>query len=170
MRLVDSRLDDWSGVPSVFLPNAPINQSSNHRCDRRLGFTLVELMTVIAIIGILAGLILGIAGYASRKADRSKAMSDMEHIRNALEEFRLQYGKYPAVGDSDALTNAFTVTELTRLRNVAASNLNIGLQFEDPWGNGYWYCGESDFSYQLWSFGPDRRETNDNVDIRMSSL
>ena len=59
------------------------------------GFTLVELMTVIAIIAVLAGLILGIAGYAVRKADISRAMADMEKIKNALEEYRLAYGPYP---------------------------------------------------------------------------
>ena len=59
------------------------------------GFTLIELMTVVAIIAVLAGLILGIAGYAVRKADISRAMADMEKIKNALEEYRLAYGSYP---------------------------------------------------------------------------
>ena len=167
MRLVDSRLDDWSGVPSVFLPNAPINQSSNHRCDRRLGFTLVELMTVIAIIGILAGLILGIAGYAARKADRSKAIAELEKIKGALEEYRLEFGAYPSL--AGPLTNAVFNAVRNRLTN-SMRNAVTDLQFIDPWGNGYEYKQASDYSYALWSVGANSLDAGDDISSEMGGM
>ena len=59
------------------------------------GFTLVELLTVIAIIAILTGLVLGIAGYASRKASIARAEADVAQIRDALEEYRTEYAAIP---------------------------------------------------------------------------
>ena len=60
-----------------------------------LGFTLIELMTVLAIIMILAGLIVAGAKYAMTKAGRSRAEAEIAAMENALENYKNDYGVYP---------------------------------------------------------------------------
>lgn len=63
--------------------------------DRRHAFTLIELLTVVAIIGILAGITLAVIRGLQVSTDRNKARSDLAVIGNALEQFKAQYGDYP---------------------------------------------------------------------------
>lgn len=65
---------------------------------KQLGFTLIELMIVIAIIALLAAA--GLASYSnSQKAARdSKRVQDVKTIQAALEQFQVQAGVYPGTG------------------------------------------------------------------------
>jgi general secretion pathway protein G len=68
----------------------------NNQMKKRKGFTLIELMVVMAIIGILMGLTLT-GFFASRKTARDgKRKSDLEQIRSALEMCYSDTGAYPA--------------------------------------------------------------------------
>lgn len=58
------------------------------------GFTLIELMVVIAIIAILAGIILPISGYAIRKAKIAKTVTTLKQLSVAVESYRGS-GEYP---------------------------------------------------------------------------
>ena len=62
---------------------------------KRKFFTLTELMVVIAIIVILAGMLIGGAGYAGRRADEAAARTAISNLTTALEAFRAQNGYYP---------------------------------------------------------------------------
>jgi len=59
------------------------------------GFTLLELMTVMIIIAVLAALVLKAAGYAQNKAARSRAASEIAAISTALEGYKADNGEYP---------------------------------------------------------------------------
>jgi len=58
-------------------------------------FTLVEMLVVIVIILILAGLLLKVATLAMRKSAVARAERDLQQIQNALSEFYAEYGHYP---------------------------------------------------------------------------
>ncbi len=59
------------------------------------GFTLLELLTVISIIVVLAALILGGMSYAQRKAASSRAASEISALSNLIEAFKADFGEYP---------------------------------------------------------------------------
>jgi prepilin-type N-terminal cleavage/methylation domain-containing protein len=61
----------------------------------RRGFTLIELLVVVMIIVILSGMLFKIAGLVTGKAERAKAIRDIENIQNALNEYYAEYGMYP---------------------------------------------------------------------------
>lgn len=61
----------------------------------RCGFTLIELLVVVLIIMILSGMLFKIAGMVTGKAARSKAITDIENLANALNEYYVEYGMYP---------------------------------------------------------------------------
>lgn len=61
----------------------------------RAGFTLLEVMVVIVILGILASLVVPNLLGNKEKADRQKAVSDIVSLENALDMYRLDNGRYP---------------------------------------------------------------------------
>lgn len=61
----------------------------------RAGFTLLEVMVVIVILGVLASLVVPNLLGNKEKADRQKAISDIVALENALDMYRLDNGRYP---------------------------------------------------------------------------
>lgn len=62
---------------------------------RYWGFTLIELLVVISIIGILAGLVTGLAGVASRKMRENRVRGDLGQISTGVDTYKLELGFYP---------------------------------------------------------------------------
>ena len=58
-------------------------------------FTLIELLAVIAIIAILAGLLLNTAGYIQKKGAMSRAETEIAALTVALENYKTDNGEYP---------------------------------------------------------------------------
>jgi len=80
-----------------------------HSFKRRPGFTLVEVLTVIVIIMILAGLVVGGMALAKEKQNRDKAKVQIHLLANALEQYKADFGKYP---ENDAAPGTLATEKL----------------------------------------------------------
>jgi prepilin-type N-terminal cleavage/methylation domain-containing protein len=83
-----------------------VSRHSSFRAAGAFAFTLMELLIVIAIIAVLAGLVLATAGYVQKNGRRSRAEAEIAAMSAALENYKADNGAYP----SDAVTNNFEVT------------------------------------------------------------
>ena len=124
--------------------NAQLTQEKD-RLSRRQAFTLIELLTVIGIIGILMGLILGVSRLAKQAALKARARADIEKIHDTLAEYNLDNGTYPD-------------TNIPAELDILISSLPAGVDFEDPWHRNYVYIKTSDFGYTLYSHGPKEKD------------
>ncbi|HWL51558.1 MAG TPA: prepilin-type N-terminal cleavage/methylation domain-containing protein [Chthoniobacteraceae bacterium] len=84
----------------VFLTAAASRGGVGRAACRQRGFTLLELLTVIAIIVVLAGLILGGMGYAQQKSASARATGEIAALSNLLEAFKADFGDYPQSSQS----------------------------------------------------------------------
>ena len=76
----------------------------------RLGFTLVELLIVITVIGILVGLLLPAINGAMSSARELAMRTEMVQIEQAIESFRTEYGFYPPSFEQFNRTGATSLT------------------------------------------------------------
>lgn len=123
---------------------------------REAGFTLLELVLVMLILGILAARLVPNFVGRSEDAKRSRAISDLEAISTALDAFELDNGFFPSTNQGlQALVE----------QPQGAGNWNgpylRRLPRQDPWGNPYQYRCPGIYntnSYDLYSLGRDGRE------------
>jgi prepilin-type N-terminal cleavage/methylation domain-containing protein len=81
----------------------------------KAAFTLIEVMAVITIIVILAGLVVGGMGFVSERQAKEKAKVQIALLSKALEEYKLDMGKYPGSADSTPATGLITAELYDRL-------------------------------------------------------
>ncbi|MFO7870826.1 MAG: type II secretion system protein GspG [Kiritimatiellia bacterium] len=117
------------------------------------GFTLIEVLAVVAIMGILLAIVAGLSSYANRAAKESRARACMEELYSALEEYAMEYGEFPAGTNSADLAHT-----------AVTNRLAPDFEFTDPWGEPYGYIRRSADSCGLFSKGRDRVEgTGDDI-------
>ncbi|MBC8418951.1 MAG: type II secretion system major pseudopilin GspG [Proteobacteria bacterium] len=120
------------------------------------GFTLIELMVVIVILGILAGLIIPRIMGRPEEARQMKAKIQMESIETSLRLYKLDNGSYPSTEQGlQALVEPPAVGELPRSWREGGY-LEKGKVPKDPWDNEYVYLSPGVHGdYDLMSYGAD---------------
>lgn len=105
------------------------------RNTRQSGFTLMEIMVVIVILGLLASFIIPNLMGNKDKADRQKAVSDIVALENGLDMYRLDNGRYPTNEQGLAALIAKPLTPPLP-RNYPEDGYLRRLP-QDPWGSDY---------------------------------
>lgn len=123
------------------------------------GFTLIELMLVVIILGILVAMVVPRLVGRSEEARRAAAKADIEGgIATALDLYELDNGKYPTTDQGlDALRTKPTAPPVPE----NWKGPYIKKKPQDPWENSYAYAcpgAHNPSDYDLSSNGPDRTE------------
>ena len=122
------------------------------RHKRRLGFTLIELMVVVIVLAILAATIIPRFQGTADDARRSTTEGNIATLKNALERFGLQMGRYPTTEEGlEALVSDPSGGE-ANWRGPYIDEL-----IEDPWNRPFQYAcpGNDKREYDIMSFGSD---------------
>ena len=132
------------------------------------GFTLIELMIVVVILGILATIIMPRILGRPEQARRMKAKVDIRNIESALALFKTDTGRFPTTSEG--------LEVLVSDPGIRGYNSDGYLDKVplDPWGNKYIYIspGLHGKDYDLESYGKDGEDggTGDNADIESWNL
>jgi general secretion pathway protein G len=133
---------------------------------RSAGFTLIELMVVVIILGILAATIsLQLAG-TTQDAKRNRARADIATIGTAIDAFQLNTDRYPTTEEGLNALMTPPSDAADRWRGPYLKDLN-----NDPWNHPYLYRfpgTKGPRSYDIWSRGADNAEGGEgpNADVR----
>jgi len=139
--------------------------SAQHACSNtQRGFTLLEILVVVVIIGLLAGIVAPRLFKSVGKSEATTAAAQIDALGKALDQYRLDTGTYPSTQ-----------------QGLAALNQNPGNDArwdgpylkkavpQDPWGQPYLYRFPSDHGadFDLYSYGKDRAPggSGDDADI-----
>ena len=140
----------------------PVRRSAEH------GFTLVELMVVIVIIGLLATIVALNVLPSGDKARVEKAKADIAQIEGGLELYKLQNLTFPTTTQGlAALTSAPAgLADPSRYQRGGY----LKKLPNDPWSRPYLYAspgthGEAD----VWTFGADGKEGGEGIDADIGS-
>ena len=162
--------------------------------NRRRNFTLVELLVVIGIIAVLAGMLMAGLMYAPAKAQKAKAQAEITTLVNAIKQFESAYGVLPMAttltGD-DALSTS-NYKKLIHLLQADAEGLSddeekalkklnkrwtkfLDIQgndpgtFTDPWGENYTVVLDSDYDGKITLSETDASSCIQGVNVEKKS-
>jgi general secretion pathway protein G len=127
------------------------NHSRAVRVARCTGFTLLELLVVIVIIGLLAGLVAPRYFDQVSKSNAKIARAQIDSLEKALDQYRLDVGSYPSTEQGLGALN----TKPQNIDKWAGPYLKKAVP-PDPWGARYLYKAPGDHGdYDLSSLGSD---------------
>lgn len=127
--------------------------------SKKRGFTLIEMMVVIIILGILAAFVIPNITGKSDEAKQKMVCVQMKSISESLKMFKLDNGSYPTT--EEGLGALLANPNEESYKNYATNGyLEGGKIPQDPWKNEYIYTND-DGSINLTSLGSDGKEGGD---------
>lgn len=119
--------------------------------NRNVGFTLLELLVVIVIIGLLAGYVAPKYFSQVGKSETQVARAQIDSLEKALDQYRLENRRYPSAEEGLAAIGPY-------LRKSVPN---------DPWGRPYVYRAGAKGDFELFSYGRDGKAggTGDDADV-----
>lgn len=134
------------------------------------GFTLIEIMVVMVILGLLVAVVAPNIMGRSDQAKVTIAKTQMSNVANALDLYRLDNSHYPSTQQGlEALVNRPSGSPEPKNWNPDGYLKSVP---EDPWGNQYQYLQTGSSSYDLFSYGADGNQggEGDAADINVNDL
>ncbi len=124
---------------------------------KQSGFTLIEVMAVVVILGLLVTLVVPRVLGRQEQAQIQKAQIDIQMLSGALTMYKLDNFNFPSTSQGiESLVNKPSGTpEAKNWRSGYVTRLP-----KDPWGNPYLYLqpGNNSKDYDIWSYGADGKK------------
>lgn len=138
--------------------------------SKQTGFTLIEMLVVLAIIGLLASLV---GPRLFSKVDTSKvqtAQTQVKMLKGAIQTLRLDIGRFPTQSEGLAVLTSPPTSDEIRAK-WKGPYLDEALP-ADPWGNPYQYSVQSGSMkpFALYSFGADGKAGGEGIDADVGDL
>ncbi|MBI5577330.1 MAG: type II secretion system major pseudopilin GspG [Deltaproteobacteria bacterium] len=143
-------------------------KKETYRLRDRAGFTLIEIMVVIVILGLLAALVVPKLVGRTEEAKKTQSRVQIKSLQQALELFKLDNGFYPATDQGlDALVRQ---PEGGRIPKNYRKGGYIDRVPKDPWNNPYVYASPGQRSdYDISSYGADGVQGGEGEDADINS-
>jgi len=138
------------------------------RLRGRAGFTLLEIMVVIVILGLLAALVVPKLIGRTEEAKRTQTRIQIKNLEQALQLFKLDNGFYPSTEQGiEALVRA---PEIGRVPKNYRKGGYLDRVPKDPWGNNYVYISPgTQGDYDISSYGADGVAGGEGEDADINS-
>lgn len=134
----------------------------------RAGFTLIEIMVVIIILGLLAGLVIPKLIGRTEEAKRTQVKLQIRNIEQALKLFKLDNGFYPST--EQGLQALVTKPEIGRIPTNYRNDGYLDRVPEDPWNGEYIYLSPGENGdFDIISYGADGVPGGDGEDGDITS-
>ncbi len=133
--------------------------------SRRSGFTLLEIIVVLGILGLLVGvLVVNVTGNLNRGQEDTARIFVKTTLQTPLTTYRIDVGDYPSTAEGLQVLVTAPASRADRWRGPYTADGKIPL---DPWGEPYQYRypgTKNPRSFDLFSKGPDRQpDTQDDI-------
>lgn len=135
--------------------------------NRKRGFTLLELLAVVMIIGLLAAIIAPRLLSKTPQAKIAAAKANISNLVQAVELFHMEQGRYP-----EKLIDLIIMPSYVKPEKWPKGGyLSQTVLPKDPWGNEYVYLkpGRDDLPFEIISYGADGKEGGQGEDADISS-
>lgn len=146
--------------------------------SRGSGFTIVELLIVIVVIGILAAITIVAFNGVQSRARTSQVNSTLSNYKKAMQAYKVRVGELPPTGDAwNGDTNPPSCPTIVSVVNTLNTEGYSGLSTTDPWGNCWGYddndCNSGSAptaQTSMRSAGPDGTTgTSDDISLQISA-
>lgn len=141
---------------------------TRHIGNNQRGFTLIEILVVVTILGILAAIVVPRILERPEQARRTKATVDIKGIEESLGLFKLDNGFYPST--EQGLQALVAKPQTGRIPSRYPENAYLKKTPVDPWGNPYIYLspGVHD-QFDIISYGSDGEPGGEGNDADLRS-
>lgn len=143
-------------------------RNGRSRVLNRAGFTLLEIMVVIVILGLLAALVVPKLIGRTEEAKQTQTRLQIKNIEQALQLFKLDNGFYP--GTEQGIEALVRAPEIGRVPKNYRKGGYLGRVPKDPWGSEYVYVSPgTNGDYDITSYGADEAPGGEGEDADINS-